>query len=165
MNADTAIEITPKAMIVRWVDEPTPRMASTRSAKRRSRPWTLIALAITKPPMKRKIVPEANAPNTASSSATPSSTHSATPTMPATGIGIASVIQKTIVRENTAASVCCSCSRPSGRISSSAKTSGPRTRPTAWRLRSKACSRSESTAVGFSAATDTHGCLPESIDS
>ena len=108
--------MTPKAMMTLVVLLPTPGSARMRNANLRASPCLSIDWARMKAPMKVKIVPEPNGASTVSaSSPTPSRISSAAPTSPATGIGIGSVIHMMMTASRTAATVCCSAGRSSGR--------------------------------------------------
>ena len=72
-----------------------------------------------------------------------SSAHRTTASSAVMGIGIASVTHQTTVKARIARSRCWFPSRSNGISSITAKTTGPRNRPTVRRWRSKRCSASE----------------------
>jgi hypothetical protein len=91
----------PNAITVRYVDPPTQGIERTRKAKRRSRPWIIIAWAMMNAPMNRKIVEDENEPKTTSAVVSSASgggaalmrIANARPSTAVIGIGIASVTQ------------------------------------------------------------------------
>ena len=105
-NADSIAVIRPKAITVRVVDLDTPFTASIRNANRRATPCWSMAWAMMNAPMKVNTVEEPNGASTVSASPTPSSTISAMPIRPPTGIGTASVIHRVTTPSRIAASVC-----------------------------------------------------------
>ena len=107
MNGEVRAPTRPKATMIRVVESPTTRMLSTVKARRRSSRWTSIASAMMKLPMKRNTVELEKLANTAlGSSPTCSRTQRQTPRIPATGMGMASVIQRMITRPRIAARFC-----------------------------------------------------------
>ena len=144
MNGDSSAPAAAKAITSRTDESPTPGSDSTRNAKRRSSPCTIIASAMMNEPMKRNRVPSANPPNTESPSATPNSTQSTTAIAAVTGIGIASVTHQAIVRARIAASDCWAFVSPIGIAITIRNSTGPANRPTVRRPRSKRSSAGES---------------------
>jgi hypothetical protein len=143
-NAERIAEIRPNAMTVFAVLLPTQPIASIRNAKRRATPCWSMAWAMMNAPMKTKTVEDPNGARMSSAGPTPSSTRSAIPMRPPTGIGTASLIHRQMTSARTAASVCWSCSMPSGRSRTTMSSSGARTSPIVRRPRSKRSSAGES---------------------
>lgn len=139
MNAEISAVIAPKAMTVRTGDRTIQDTESTPSAIRRSRPWTVIALAMMNPPMNVKMVSLPNAPNTASALATPISTHRATANIAVAARGSASLTHQTMTRTKTPASARCGHSSPLAVTNTTAASSGPSHRPIDPRRSSNRC--------------------------
>ena len=92
IQPEQSMQARPMAKKMRLGLSPTQRIDTMPYEMRRSMPLTVIALAMMKPPMKRKIVGLAKAANASFMVVTPSTTHSVGPKSEVTGMGTGSVI-------------------------------------------------------------------------
>ena len=120
--------------IRRRIGEPrTSRRCMSDRAMRRSSPCRVMALAMKKPPMKRKISGSAYGAKAARLSVTPTTIIAGAISSAVTEIGTTSVTQATITAAKTAASRWGRGSSPSGANQAARNSAGVRTRPTVRR--------------------------------
>ena len=105
---------------------------------RLSRPFTIIALAMMKPPMNRNIIGLAKAAKASFIFTMPKTTQSVGPTRDVTGIGIGSVIHHIATSTMTASSLWASGDKPAIGVNHTNRAqTGPKMAPKMWRFLSK----------------------------